>query len=105
MIPKALTGNWFTSTLRTTFFSLEMTHGSKLAYLLISFLSWLLSFDLSNLLLPFPKYFCREFVGCVRCIRILSPSEVQQMGEEGMQILNANAMQQAVHVSATDGCH
>nr|GME06161.1 auxin response factor 5 [Ipomoea batatas] len=45
-----------------------------------------------------------EFVGCVRCIRILSPSEVQQMGEEGMQILNANAMQ-AVHVSATDGCH
>ncbi|XP_019174662.1 PREDICTED: auxin response factor 5 isoform X2 [Ipomoea nil] len=46
-----------------------------------------------------------EFVGCVRCIRILSPSEVQQMGEEGMQILNANAMQAAVHVSATEGCH
>ncbi|KAL7128167.1 hypothetical protein ABFS83_14G298000 [Erythranthe nasuta] len=30
-----------------------------------------------------------EFVGCVRCIRILSPSEVKQMGEEGMQILNS----------------
>ncbi|XP_057766076.1 auxin response factor 5 [Salvia miltiorrhiza] len=33
-----------------------------------------------------------EFVGCVRCIRILSPSEVKQMGEEGMQLLNS-AMQ------------
>ncbi|EPS64438.1 hypothetical protein M569_10340, partial [Genlisea aurea] len=30
-----------------------------------------------------------EFVGCVRCIRILSPSEVRQMGEEGMQLLNS----------------
>ncbi|KAL1534792.1 auxin response factor 5-like [Salvia divinorum] len=30
-----------------------------------------------------------EFVGCVRCIRILSPSEVKQMGEEGMQLLNS----------------
>ncbi|KAL4557550.1 hypothetical protein LXL04_035732 [Taraxacum kok-saghyz] len=29
-----------------------------------------------------------EFVGCVRCIRILSPSEVRKMGEEGMQLLN-----------------
>lgn len=29
MIPKARTGNWFMSTLRTTFFLLEMTHGSK----------------------------------------------------------------------------
>lgn len=36
-----------------------------------------------------------EFVGCVRCIRILSPSEVQQMGEEGMQLLNSNAALQA----------
>ncbi|KAL8246063.1 hypothetical protein R6Q59_007279 [Mikania micrantha] len=36
-----------------------------------------------------------EFVGCVRCIRILSPSEVQQMGEEGMQLLNNNAALQA----------
>ncbi|KAL2468267.1 Auxin response factor 5 [Forsythia ovata] len=34
-----------------------------------------------------------EFVGCVRCIRILSPSEVQQMGEEGMQLLNSAAVQ------------
>ncbi|KAK1431321.1 hypothetical protein QVD17_07778 [Tagetes erecta] len=29
-----------------------------------------------------------EFVGCVRCIRILSPCEVRKMGEEGMQLLN-----------------
>ncbi|CAH9054718.1 unnamed protein product [Cuscuta europaea] len=41
-----------------------------------------------------------EFVGCVRCIRILSPSEVQQMGEEGMQLLNANAIQQTGRVSS-----
>ncbi|KAA8537540.1 hypothetical protein F0562_027148 [Nyssa sinensis] len=34
-----------------------------------------------------------EFVGCVRCIRILSPSEVQQMSEEGMQLLNSTSMQ------------
>ncbi|KAL2318838.1 hypothetical protein Fmac_032714 [Flemingia macrophylla] len=34
-----------------------------------------------------------EFVGCVRCIRILSPSEVQQMSEEGMKILNSGALQ------------
>lgn len=34
-------------------------------------------------------------MGCVRCIRILSPSEVQQMGEEGMQLLNSNAALQA----------
>ncbi|KAI4389958.1 hypothetical protein MLD38_002120 [Melastoma candidum] len=30
-----------------------------------------------------------EFVGCVRCIRILSPAEVQQMSEEGLKLLNA----------------
>ncbi|KAG9140270.1 hypothetical protein Leryth_014713 [Lithospermum erythrorhizon] len=34
-----------------------------------------------------------EFVGCVHCIRILSPTEVQQMGEEGMQILNSAVAQ------------
>ncbi|KAL6504443.1 hypothetical protein OROGR_026366 [Orobanche gracilis] len=34
-----------------------------------------------------------EFVGCVRCIRILSPSEVKQMSEEGMQLLNSAAIQ------------
>ncbi|KAH6789220.1 Transcriptional factor B3 family protein / auxin-responsive factor AUX/IAA-like protein [Perilla frutescens var. frutescens] len=34
-----------------------------------------------------------EFVGCVRCIRILSPCEVKQMGEEGMQLLNSAGMQ------------
>lgn len=33
-----------------------------------------------------------EFVSCVRCIRILSPAEVQQMSEEGMQLLNNNAI-------------
>ncbi|KAL1209351.1 Auxin response factor 5 [Cardamine amara subsp. amara] len=30
-----------------------------------------------------------EFVGCVRCIRILSPTEVQQMSEEGMKLLDS----------------
>ncbi|KAJ4868867.1 Auxin response factor 5 [Raphanus sativus] len=30
-----------------------------------------------------------EFVGCVRCIKILSPTEVQQMSEEGMKLLNS----------------
>ncbi|XP_010498407.1 PREDICTED: auxin response factor 5-like [Camelina sativa] len=30
-----------------------------------------------------------EFVGCVRCIRILSPTEVQKMSEEGMKLLNS----------------
>ncbi|CAN4122954.1 unnamed protein product [Withania somnifera] len=34
-----------------------------------------------------------EFVGCVRCIRILSPTEVQQMGDEGMQLLNSAGLQ------------
>ncbi|KAJ0085525.1 hypothetical protein Patl1_09283 [Pistacia atlantica] len=34
-----------------------------------------------------------EFVGCVRCIRILSPQEVKQMSEEGMKLLNSAAMQ------------
>ncbi|KAK4796869.1 hypothetical protein SAY86_029195 [Trapa natans] len=34
-----------------------------------------------------------EFVGCVRCIRILSPAEVQQMSEEGMELLNSAAAQ------------
>ncbi|KAL6995810.1 hypothetical protein U1Q18_005945 [Sarracenia purpurea var. burkii] len=29
-----------------------------------------------------------EFISCVRCIRILSPSEVRKMSEEGMQLLN-----------------
>lgn len=29
-----------------------------------------------------------EFVSCVRCIRILSPSEVQQMSEDGMNLLS-----------------
>ncbi|GAB2269664.1 ADP-ribosylation factor [Dionaea muscipula] len=33
-----------------------------------------------------------EFVGCVRCIRILSPAEVKQMSEEGMQLLNSNPL-------------
>lgn len=32
-------------------------------------------------------------MGCVKCIRILSPSEVQQMGEEGMQLLNSVGVQ------------
>ncbi|WOH04314.1 hypothetical protein DCAR_0623723 [Daucus carota subsp. sativus] len=43
-----------------------------------------------------------EFVGCVRCIRILSPSEVQQMGEEGMQYLNSTAAQ---GINGSEGGH
>ncbi|KAJ0966952.1 hypothetical protein J5N97_023869 [Dioscorea zingiberensis] len=31
-----------------------------------------------------------EFVNCVRCIKILSPSEVQQMSQEGMQLSNTS---------------
>ncbi|XP_077246502.1 transcriptional factor B3 family protein / auxin-responsive factor AUX/IAA-like protein [Tasmannia lanceolata] len=34
-----------------------------------------------------------EFVSCVRCIRILSPSEVQQMSEVGVQLLNSTVIQ------------
>ncbi|XP_013586461.1 PREDICTED: auxin response factor 5-like [Brassica oleracea var. oleracea] len=30
-----------------------------------------------------------EFVGCVRCIKILSPTEVEHMSEEGMKLLNS----------------
>ncbi|PSS31271.1 Auxin response factor like [Actinidia chinensis var. chinensis] len=33
-----------------------------------------------------------EFISCVRCIRILSPSEVQKMSEEGMQLLNTTTI-------------
>lgn len=36
-------------------------------------------------------------MGCVRCIRILSPCEVKQMGEEGMQLLNSAGMQGGVN--------
>ncbi|KDP36947.1 hypothetical protein JCGZ_08238 [Jatropha curcas] len=45
-----------------------------------------------------------EFVGCVRCIRILSPSEVQQMSEEGMKLLN-NANINGLNPSVTEGSH
>ncbi|KAI4316911.1 hypothetical protein L6164_024839 [Bauhinia variegata] len=44
-----------------------------------------------------------EFVGCVRCIRILSPSEVQQMSEEGMKLLNSAAVQ-GMNGSISGGC-
>ncbi|KAK4490276.1 hypothetical protein RD792_000940 [Penstemon davidsonii] len=37
-----------------------------------------------------------EFVGCVKCIRILSPLEVKQMSEEGMQLLNSAGLQGVV---------
>ncbi|GAB4852501.1 ADP-ribosylation factor, variant 2 [Ancistrocladus abbreviatus] len=40
-----------------------------------------------------------EFVSCVRCIRILSPAEVQQMSEEGMQLLNSNSLVQGINNS------
>ncbi|XP_073289976.1 auxin response factor 5-like [Primulina huaijiensis] len=45
-----------------------------------------------------------EFVGCVKCIRILSPSEVQQMGEEGMQLLNSAGVQAVKGSASEDGC-
>ncbi|KAJ6920830.1 auxin response factor 5.2-like [Populus alba x Populus x berolinensis] len=45
-----------------------------------------------------------EFVGCVRCIRILSPSEVQQMSEEGMKLLNS-ANIQGTNAPITEGSH
>ncbi|ONM12538.1 auxin response factor 11 isoform X1 [Zea mays] len=35
-----------------------------------------------------------EFINCVRCIRILAPSEVQQMSENGVHVLN-DCMQMA----------
>ncbi|GMI91311.1 indole-3-acetic acid inducible 24, AUXIN RESPONSE FACTOR 5, MONOPTEROS [Hibiscus trionum] len=44
-----------------------------------------------------------EFVGCVRCIRILSPAEVKQMSEEGMELLNSAAVQGA-NGSNSDAC-
>ncbi|KAL4300608.1 hypothetical protein HN51_052033 [Arachis hypogaea] len=34
-----------------------------------------------------------EFVNCVRCIRILSPTELKKMSKEGMQLLNSGALQ------------
>ncbi|XVE94591.1 hypothetical protein REPUB_Repub02eG0021700 [Reevesia pubescens] len=43
-----------------------------------------------------------EFVGCVRCIRILSPTEVQQMSEEGMKLLNS-ATVQGINGSNSEG--
>ncbi|XP_021902479.1 auxin response factor 5 isoform X2 [Carica papaya] len=45
-----------------------------------------------------------EFVGCVRCIRILSPTEVQQMSEEGMKLLNSAAMQGMKVAISEGGC-
>ncbi|XWS20979.1 hypothetical protein CRYUN_Cryun30bG0015700 [Craigia yunnanensis] len=45
-----------------------------------------------------------EFVGCVRCIRILSPTEVQQMGEEGMKLLNSVTVQ-GINGSNSEGCN
>ncbi|KAM5565075.1 auxin response factor 5 [Rosa sericea] len=42
-----------------------------------------------------------EFVGCVRCIRILSPTEVQQMSEEGMKLLNSAAALQGMNTTVS----
>uniref|UniRef100_A0A7N0V6I5 Auxin response factor n=2 Tax=Kalanchoe fedtschenkoi TaxID=63787 RepID=A0A7N0V6I5_KALFE len=44
-----------------------------------------------------------EFVGCVRCIRILSPTEVQQMSEEGMKLLNNTAAMQGLRRALPEG--
>lgn len=46
-----------------------------------------------------------EFVGCVRCIRILSPTEVQQMSEEGMKLLNSATAQQGINSTNVEGDH
>uniref|UniRef100_A0A1D1YNB9 Auxin response factor n=1 Tax=Anthurium amnicola TaxID=1678845 RepID=A0A1D1YNB9_9ARAE len=40
-----------------------------------------------------------EFITCVKCIRILSPSEVQQMTKEGLQLMNSSIMHQADGIS------
>lgn len=53
---------------------------------------------------PWECDICREFVGCVKCIRILSPSEVQQMGEEGMQLLNSAGVQGVNGITYGAGC-
>ncbi|XWS14482.1 hypothetical protein CRYUN_Cryun35bG0013400 [Craigia yunnanensis] len=45
-----------------------------------------------------------EFVGCVRCVRILSPFEVQQMSEEGMKLLNS-ATVQGINGFNSGGCN
>ncbi|GFQ02003.1 auxin response factor 5 [Phtheirospermum japonicum] len=45
-----------------------------------------------------------EFVGCVKCIRILSPSEVQQMGDEGMRLLNSVGVQGVNGLTSEVGC-
>jgi len=55
--------------------------------------SCLRTFETTSYLMWQSEFVCREFVGCVRCIRILSPSEVQQMSEEGMKLLNSGALQ------------
>ncbi|KAF8377853.1 hypothetical protein HHK36_031240 [Tetracentron sinense] len=44
-----------------------------------------------------------EFVSCVRCIRILSPSEVQQMSEDGMQLLRGPPIMQGANSSLPEG--
>jgi hypothetical protein len=37
---------------------------------------------------------CREFVSCVRSIKILSPNEILQMSQEQLEILNSVPMMQ-----------
>ncbi|GFZ10414.1 transcriptional factor B3 family protein [Actinidia rufa] len=45
-----------------------------------------------------------EFISCVRCIRILSPSEVQKMSEEGMQLLNSTTIPGTNGLVTESGC-
>lgn len=56
-----------------------MTLGSKSKYLLLYIFSLSDYTYISNICL----LFFREFVNCVRCIKILSPQEVQQMSLDG----------------------
>lgn len=67
-----------------------MTHGSEFLHI-NSIPMCLLDIVMNQSFMPFFLY--REFVGCVRCIRILSPAEVQQMSEEGMKLLDSAAAQ------------
>jgi len=41
----------------------------------------------------FCSYYDREFVNSVWCIKILSPQEVQQMGNSGLELLNSVPIQ------------
>lgn len=49
---------------------------------------------------------CREFVTCVRSIKILSPSEVTQISQEQLEILNTQGpvQQRSASSNSEDAC-